>query len=39
MSYSLDPISADCYPGATVLINKLDIRDEPTNSMAFSITV
>ena len=28
MSYSLDPISADCYPGTTVLINKLDIRDE-----------
>lgn len=30
MSYSLDPISANCYPGTTVLINKLDIRDEET---------
>ena len=28
MSYQLDPIDADCYPGTTVLINKLDIRDE-----------
>ena len=28
MSYSIDPISANCYPGTTVLINKLDIRDE-----------
>ena len=28
MSYSLDPISDGCYPGTTVLINKLDIRDE-----------
>ena len=30
MSYSIDPISANCYPGTTVLINKLDIRDEET---------
>lgn len=28
MSYSLDPISANCYPGTTVLINKLNIRNE-----------
>ena len=28
MSYQLDPIDADCYPGTTVLINKLDICDE-----------
>ena len=28
MSYQLDPIDADCYPGTTVLINKLDIHDE-----------
>ena len=28
MAYSIDPISANCYPGATVLINKFDIRDE-----------
>lgn len=28
MGYSIDPITADCYPNATVLINKFDIRDE-----------
>ena len=28
MAYSIDPISANCYPGTTVLINKFDIRDE-----------
>ena len=28
MRYSLDPISEGCYPGTTVLINKLGIRDE-----------
>ena len=28
MPYSLDPISANCYPGTTVLVNKFDIRDE-----------
>ena len=30
MGYSLDPISDGCCPGTTVLINKLDIRDEET---------
>ena len=30
MGYSMDPISANCYSGTTVLINKLDIRDEET---------
>lgn len=30
MGYSIDPISANCYPSTTVLINKLDIRDEET---------
>ena len=30
MPYSLDPISADCYPGTSVLINKFNIRDEET---------
>lgn len=30
MGYSLDPISEGCYHGTTVLINKLDIRDEET---------
>ena len=28
MSYSLDAIADNCYPGTTVLINKLGIRDE-----------
>lgn len=30
MSYSMDPVSANCYPGTAVLINKLDIRDGDT---------
>ena len=28
MPYSLDAITDNCYPGTTVLVNKLDIRDE-----------
>jgi cell filamentation protein len=28
MSYGLDPISADCYPNTTTLINKFDIRND-----------
>ena len=28
MGYSIDPISANCYPDTTVLINKFDIHDE-----------
>lgn len=28
MGYSIDPISANCYPGTTVLINKFDIQNE-----------
>ena len=28
MGYNIDPISANCYPDTTVLINKFDIRDE-----------
>ncbi len=28
MGYSIDSISANCYPDTTVLINKFDIRDE-----------
>ncbi len=28
MGYSIDPISANCYPGTSILINKFDIRDE-----------
>ncbi len=30
MGYSLDSLSANCYDGTTVLINKFDIRDEKT---------
>jgi len=26
--YSLDPLSANCYPNTTVLINRLGIMDE-----------
>ena len=26
--YSPDPVSTNCYPGTTVLINRFDIRDE-----------
>ena len=32
MAYSIDPISANCYPGTTVLINKFDIHNEATLS-------
>ena len=28
MAYSIDPILANCYPGTTVLVNRLNIRDE-----------
>ena len=28
MGYSIDPISANCYPGTAILINKFDIQDE-----------
>ena len=28
MSYSIDPLTADCYAGTTCLINKLNIHDE-----------
>lgn len=28
MAYSMDPLTADCYPGTAVLINKLDIKDD-----------
>lgn len=30
MSYSIDPLTSDCYPGTSCLINKLGIRDEET---------
>lgn len=28
MAYSMDPLTADCYPGTAVLINKLGIRND-----------
>lgn len=28
MAYSIDPIQDSCYPGTTVLVNKLHIHDE-----------
>ena len=28
MGYSIDPVSENCYPGTSVLVNKLGIRDE-----------
>ena len=28
MGYSIDPIAKNCYPGASVLVNKFDIQDE-----------
>ena len=28
MAYSIAPIQAHCYPGTTVLVNKLHIHDE-----------
>lgn len=39
MPYSLDPTTADCYPGTTVLINKLVIRDESELAEVESIAV
>ena len=30
MAYSIDPIQDNCYPGTTVLVNKLHIHDEAT---------
>ena len=28
MGYCIDPISSNCYPGTTILVNKFDIQDE-----------
>lgn len=28
MGYQIDPTSANCYPGTTVLVNRFGIRDE-----------
>lgn len=39
MSYSIDPISANCYPGTSILINKFDIRDEQKLNEVESVLV
>ena len=39
MGYSIDPISDNCYPGTSVLINKLDIRDEAKLNEVESVVV
>lgn len=39
MSYSLDPVTDQCYPGTTVLVNRYDIRDEAVlNEVESSLT-
>lgn len=39
MGYSIDPISANCYPGTPVLVNKFDIRDEAKLNEVESVLV
>jgi len=39
MGYSIDPISANCYPNTTVLINKFDIHDEEKLNEVESVLV
>jgi cell filamentation protein len=39
MGYSIDPISANCYPNTSVLINKFDIRDEEKLNEVESVIV
>lgn len=39
MAYSINTIQDDCYPNSTVLINKLDIRDEAVLSDAETVAV
>jgi len=39
VSYELDTITENCYPETSVLINKLDIRDETILNEAEAITV
>ena len=34
MAYSIDALTADCYPGTAILINKLDIRNDADLSAA-----
>lgn len=39
MGYSMDPVSANCYPGTAILINKFDIRDEEKLNEVESVLV
>lgn len=39
MGYNIDLISANCYPGTSVLVNKFDIRDEAKLSEVESVLV
>ena len=39
MGYSIDPISDNCYPGTSVLINKFDIQDEAKLNEVESVLV
>lgn len=39
MAYSIDPVSDGCYPGTSVLINKLDIRDDKVLKRAEDVFV
>ena len=39
MGYSIDPISDNCYPGTSALINKFDIRDEAKLNEVESVVV
>jgi cell filamentation protein len=39
MGYSIDSISANCYPNTAVLINKFDIRDEEKLNEVESVIV
>lgn len=39
MGYSIAPISANCYPNTTVLVNKFDIRDEEKLNEVESVIV
>ena len=38
MAYSIDPIQDNCYPGTTVLVNKLHIHDEAALQEAEALT-
>ena len=39
MAYSIVSSKDDCYPGTTVLINKLDLRDQAALDQAERISV